>query len=106
MKHKRKGIRMDNYTSQYQNPTIKKNYYKVAYYEYFKDAFKNIVVNNTESKKILMIDENIDNLSFMESFDFPELIQLKVSLDNCGNYTRKQVDEIIAGLSTLPEYRK
>lgn len=95
---------MDDYISQDQTPTTKDNYYKIAYYDYFKSAFKNTVVNNTESKKLVIIDDNIDYLSFMESFDFPQLSKLKPSLISSGEYTQEQVDEIIVGLSTLPEY--
>lgn len=52
---------------------------------------------------IISVDQT-DHLSFMESFDFPELNELKTSLTNSGHYAPKQVDEIIEGLSTLPEY--
>lgn len=95
---------MDNYISQHQTSTTKDNYYKIAYYDYFKSTFKNTVVNNTESKKFVIIDDNVDYLSFMESFDFPQLNKLKSSLVSSGEYTQEQVEEIIAGLSTLPEY--
>ncbi len=45
-----------------------------------------------------------DKLSFMEKFDAPKLSEVRVSLNKSGNYTQDQVEEIIAGLSTLPEY--
>lgn len=95
---------MDNYTSQHQTSTTKDSHYKIAYYDYFKNAFKNIAVNNTESKKLVIIDEDMDSLSFMESFDAPPLSEVRASLTSSGNYTQEQVEEIVAGLSTLPEY--
>ena len=51
-------------------------------------------------------EEQEDLLSFMEKFDFPKLSELKTSLINSGHYTSEQVKEIIAGLSTLPEYNE
>lgn len=104
MRRKRRDAKMDNHTSQHQIPTTEENYYKIAYYDYFKSAFENTVVNNTESKKLVVTDENIDSLSFMESFDAPPLSEVRASLTSSGNYTQEQVEEIVAGLSTLPEY--
>lgn len=46
-----------------------------------------------------------DLLSFMDSFDFPDLEELKQSLTKSGEYEPKQIEEIIVGLKTLPEYR-
>lgn len=59
-----------------------------------------IVWRNPEEKQ-----SEEDLLSFMESFDFPDLAQLKISLKNSGLYTQEQINEIISGLATLPEYR-
>lgn len=47
-----------------------------------------------------------DMLAFMDNFNFPSLYKLKKSLKASGQYTKKQIDEIIAGLSTLPEYNE
>lgn len=97
---------MDNNASVQKNPTVVDNYYRLAYYEYFKNSFKNVVVDNTQSNKFLIIDASVDPLSFMEEFEFPELSKLKTSLVSSGYYTQEQVSEIIEGLSTLPEYNE
>ena len=49
--------------------------------------------------------EEPDNLSFMESFDFPDLEELRTSLTESHQYTTEQVQEIVSGLATLAEYR-
>lgn len=46
-----------------------------------------------------------DMLSFMETFNFPSLSNLRSSLKASGQYTKEQLDEIVAGLKDLPEYR-
>ena len=46
-----------------------------------------------------------DMLSFMETFNFPSLSTLRSSLKASGQYTKEQIDEIVAGLRDLPEYR-
>ena len=46
-----------------------------------------------------------DMLTFMETFNFPSLSSLRSSLKASGQYTKKQIDEIVAGLKDLPEYR-
>jgi len=49
---------------------------------------------------------DIDNLSFMGTFKFPKIEKMKISLQQSGEYTSEQIEEIIAGLKTLPEYRE
>ena len=75
--------------------------------------YSSIPVDNkeiTQEKRRLIwkdfSEKQEDQLSFMEKFDFPKLSELKTSLINSGHYTGKQVKEIIAGLSTLPEYNE
>ncbi|MCL5747005.1 MAG: hypothetical protein M1277_01850 [Patescibacteria group bacterium] len=46
----------------------------------------------------------VDELSFMTTFDFPDLGKLKASLKASGSYTEEQLERIIAGLKDLPEY--
>lgn len=48
----------------------------------------------------------IDNLSFMGTFKFPKIEEMRSTLQQSGEYTTKQIEEIIAGLKTLPEYRE
>lgn len=45
-----------------------------------------------------------DNISFMGTFTYPNLDEMKMTLLQSGEYTVDQVTEIIAGLKTLPEY--
>ena len=47
----------------------------------------------------------VDELAFMTTFTFPKLDELKASLKASGVYSNEQLDRIIAGLETLPEYR-
>lgn len=47
--------------------------------------------------------EEKDLLAFMGDFTFPNLNQLKTSLQKSG-YKKSEIEEIIAGLKTLPEY--
>ncbi len=46
--------------------------------------------------------KEIDKLSFMEDFEFPPLDKLRKLL--LKSHPKKEVEEIIAGLKTLPEY--
>lgn len=48
---------------------------------------------------------DIDTLSYMETFTFPDLKKVGVSLQN-SKYSEKQIEEVIAGLKTLPEYKR
>lgn len=93
MRQKRKEKKMISYTTQIPI-TVKEATTKR--FDYYLEWVKSIVSRTTTE----------DKLSFMETFDFPDLNQLKISLIDSGSYTSKQVDEILAGLSTLPEYGK
>lgn len=44
-------------------------------------------------------------LSFMETFSFPDLKGIKSSLKK-AKYSTEEVNEIILGLKTLPEYKR
>lgn len=50
-------------------------------------------------------EEQVDKLYFMETFDFPGLGELKTSLLESKELTPEQVEKVISGLATLPEYR-
>lgn len=80
-------------------------------------AYSNIYIDNKEIRDKKATEEEIktiwtslteeqDVLSFMEPFDFPNLEELKLSLAQSGHYTEKQIEEIIAGISTLPHYNE
>lgn len=56
-------------------------------------------------KSFIEEEQSEDILSFMENFDFPNLDDLKTSLIESGKYKKSEVEEIVAGLKTLPEYR-
>lgn len=51
------------------------------------------------------VEKEEDLLSFMEPFEFPDLDQLKASLSKSKVYTKKHIDELVAGFKTLPEYQ-
>ena len=70
-------------------------------YEWFKDIPNNVIWKDFSEES-----QEEDMLAFMEPFNFPNLSKLKDSLKASGQYTKKQIDEIIAGLSTLPEYNE
>lgn len=63
------------------------------------------VKNRVEWKNLAEERQEEDLLFFMETFDFPNLQDLKQSLIDSGEYKPEQVEEIILGLKTLPEYR-
>lgn len=89
----------------YAPPYAQQSYKKIFNEEALAESIKKqqtakIVWRNLEEEKA-----EEDLLSFMESFDFPDLVQLKISLKDSGLYTREQINEIISGLATLPEYR-
>lgn len=44
-------------------------------------------------------------LSFMETFSFPNLKKMTVSLKK-AKYSTEEIKEIISGLKTLPEYKR
>lgn len=46
----------------------------------------------------------IDAVSFIETFVFPDLKKVKSSLQK-SKYSEEQINEIIVGLKTLPEYK-
>ncbi len=50
------------------------------------------------------IDE-VDALSCMETFTFPNLKEVKTSLQK-SKYSEEQINEVIAGLKTLSEYKR
>lgn len=45
-----------------------------------------------------------DVFSFMKNFNFPDLKVIKKSLTKSKQYSQKQINEILSGLKTLPEY--
>ena len=47
----------------------------------------------------------VDELAFMTTFTFPKLDELRASLKASGVYSDEQLDRIMSGLETLPEYR-
>lgn len=61
--------------------------------------------NKIEFKNLYEGREELDMFSFMGNFDFPDLEELKNSLTKSGKYKKLEIEEIIAGLKTLPEYR-
>lgn len=64
---------------------------------------KNIVIQGWRNLNEEKQEEDL--LFFMETFDFPNLQELRQSLTDSGEYKPEQVEEIISGLKTLPEYR-
>lgn len=64
---------------------------------------KNVVIK--EWKNLDGERQEEDLLFFMETFDFPDLQELRQSLTDSGEYKPEQIEEIISGLKTLPEYR-
>ena len=48
--------------------------------------------------------EKIDLLKDMGIFTFPLLADLRKDLENAG-HSKKEIDEVIEGLSELPEYK-
>ena len=61
--------------------------------------------NRIEWRNLADERQEEDLLAFMETFDFPPLEDLRQSLTDSGEYKPEQVEEIISGLKTLPEYR-
>jgi len=86
--------------------------YTLSYYDYFDythqkmDSMKdieNIVTASTQDISKLGAE---DTLSFMDTFNFPGLDSIKLSLTKSGQYTLEQIEEILSGLKTLPEYNR
>ena len=48
---------------------------------------------------------HVDEISYMETFSFPDLEVIKLSLEK-SNYSEDQKKELILGLKTLPEYNR
>lgn len=65
------------------------------------DIFNGIIVTSAE----VVGANNEEVLSFMETFSFPNLKNIKASLKK-ANYSTEEVTEIISGLKTLPEYKR
>lgn len=65
----------------------------------YKELIKNVV-----SKFVVAEDQHVDELLFMESFDFPNLKTLKSNLTKTTNYSKDQIEEVVNGLNTLSEY--
>lgn len=70
-----------------------------------KDVLVKEVNFKVELKNLFEETNEEDLLSFMGSFDFPDLDNLKTTLIQTGKYKKIEVEEIIKGLKTLPEYR-
>lgn len=49
------------------------------------------------------VEENV--LSFMDTFQFPPLEELRKSLEATNIYSKEEIDEEIKALSELPEYK-
>lgn len=75
---------------------------QISKWEILDKRIKNVVI---EWKNLDDARQEEDLLAFMETFDFPDLQELRQSLANSGEYKPEQVEEIISGLKTLPEYR-
>lgn len=63
------------------------------------------IKNNIVWKDFSEEPQEEDMLAFMETFNFPSLSTVRRSLKASGRYTKEQIDEIVAGLKDLPEYR-
>ena len=74
----------------------------VVDYRYF-DAATNVQLesNFIDTKEM---EEQLDKLYFMEAFDFPDLGELRASLLGSKELPSEQVEKVISGLATLPEY--
>lgn len=66
---------------------------------------KGISLNNVVWKDFDEEPQQVDMLSFMETFNFPSLSILIKSLKASGRYAKEQINEIVMGLKDLPEYR-
>lgn len=75
---------------------------QISEWEILDKRVKNVVI---EWKNLDGERQEEDLLFFMETFDFPNLQELRQSLTDSGEYKPEQVEEIISGLKTLPEYR-
>lgn len=64
---------------------------------------KNIVTAYT---KVLKPSVEVDKLSFMETFAFSKIEDIRNSLVQSGKYTEKQMSEILEGLDDLPEFNR
>lgn len=76
---------------------------QISEWEILDKRLKNLVIQGWRNLNGERQEEDL--LFFMETFDFPNLQDLRQSLIDSGEYKPEQVEEIISGLKTLPEYR-
>lgn len=99
MQRRKKEEKAINTIPTYIDYQIYKKYKRDSQDALVKEVDSKVEWRNFEEEK----KENL--LYFMESFDFPDLEELKTSLVKSGEYKKSEIEEIIAGLKTLPEYK-
>lgn len=87
--------------------------YTFPYYDYLESTQKEMNLMKyyiehiiTASTQDISILKEVGMLSFMDTFTYPDLSNIQSSLTQSGEYTPEQIEEILAGLKTLPEYNR